>query len=575
MAYEQFDMQPGKSTSLLNDDPEWSRFVHFDSDNEEELNAYFKRDEYENYVLRTAYEKGCISFRTIAESNGFELSIQVSEITTTYYGWAEKNEPVIRILARIISPVPIDGNNHCAFELVYLVRSPFTGMIDSFFRDRATNGGRLYKIYTTNRARHIRPIVEKFHLIFDNPDKLDHVDVRFNEYKFDENFWDGIPYFDCDEARKYPRLRYEWKVADFSDVQKGQHVCSIVKNPLSTDKNVYKIFSPARGIITIGLNRQITDYTCQANIYDSSNLFSIYKSKESLIKYHFFPIDSEEKDEFDGTISLYWNFLAGRKLSKDDDGYSIEDCPGFEMKADGDKYIIVSLEIKNNIPYIVFSVNYQKICLSNGDSVDMLFKDMNGDKSVLTFIIPPNSVQKDDSSLYRFYCKLSQCDIYTLMNNDCVSWRIRFGKQPLNSVMGTNESNWCPKDYAVDVFKSYAKRFMELVEELKEEYPIDFFSQKNAASKSLVDGTCHVYLMYDTSTGFYKIGISNNPEYRERTLQSEKPTIEKICAKEYPNRIIASAIENALHKAYVQKRIRGEWFALDANDVNAIIMTLS
>ena len=35
------------------------------------------------------------------------------------------------------------------------------------------------------------------------------------------------------------------------------------------------------------------------------------------------------------------------------------------------------------------------------------------------------------------------------------------------------------------------------------------------------------------------------------------------------------AIESALHKAYDSKRIRGEWFALDANDVNAIVATLS
>ena len=81
--------------------------------------------------------------------------------------------------------------------------------------------------------------------------------------------------------------------------------------------------------------------------------------------------------------------------------------------------------------------------------------------------------------------------------------------------------------------------------------------------------------MHDTSNGYYKIGISNQPEYRERTLQSEKPTIEKICAKAYPNRTIAGAIESALHKAYDSKRLRGEWFSLDANDITAIIATLS
>jgi hypothetical protein len=69
--------------------------------------------------------------------------------------------------------------------------------------------------------------------------------------------------------------------------------------------------------------------------------------------------------------------------------------------------------------------------------------------------------------------------------------------------------------------------------------------------------------------------MSNNPEYRERTLQSEKPTIVKLCAKEFPNRAIAGAFESALHKTFESKRLRGEWFELDDNDITAIIMSLS
>ena len=87
-------------------------------------------------------------------------------------------------------------------------------------------------------------------------------------------------------------------------------------------------------------------------------------------------------------------------------------------------------------------------------------------------------------------------------------------------------------------------------------------------------GTCYVYLMIDTTNNFYKIGISNNPRYREHTLQSDKPTIELICAKEYPSRTIAEAIESALHKAYANKRIRGEWFNLEDNDIIEIKQTL-
>lgn len=82
--------------------------------------------------------------------------------------------------------------------------------------------------------------------------------------------------------------------------------------------------------------------------------------------------------------------------------------------------------------------------------------------------------------------------------------------------------------------------------------------------------TCYVYLMIDTTNNFHKIGISNSPEYREKTLQSEKPTIELIVAKEYLNRNTALNVEKNLHKIYKKNRIRGEWFKLSENDIRNI-----
>lgn len=81
---------------------------------------------------------------------------------------------------------------------------------------------------------------------------------------------------------------------------------------------------------------------------------------------------------------------------------------------------------------------------------------------------------------------------------------------------------------------------------------------------------CYLYLMKDTSNGFYKIGISNNPIYREKTLQSEKPTIEIITVKEFSSRKIALTFESSVHKVYDAKRLRGEWFELSRNDLKEI-----
>lgn len=73
----------------------------------------------------------------------------------------------------------------------------------------------------------------------------------------------------------------------------------------------------------------------------------------------------------------------------------------------------------------------------------------------------------------------------------------------------------------------------------------------------------NTYLMID-GNGYTKIGKSSNPEYRERTLQSEKPTVRLIAIAE-------KDIEQYLHDKYSDKRVRGEWFSLTDMDRKQII----
>ena len=75
-----------------------------------------------------------------------------------------------------------------------------------------------------------------------------------------------------------------------------------------------------------------------------------------------------------------------------------------------------------------------------------------------------------------------------------------------------------------------------------------------------------VYLMEDLSNGYYKIGWSKNAEYRERTLQSEKPTIcllKKVWAD--------FSVEKKVHEFYSAKRIRGEWFSLTKDELKDFV----
>lgn len=134
-------------------------------------------------------------------------------------------------------------------------------------------------------------------------------------------------------------------------------------------------------------------------------------------------------------------------------------------------------------------------------------------------------------------------------------------------------------DLASLTFKFYFQKYIKALSECRvnieaAENKCESASEVKEALKSREE-SCFVYLMKDETNGYHKIGISNRPEYRERTLQSEKPTIVLLCAKKYPSRIIAEAIEAALHKAFWEKRIRGEWFDLSDKDVMEITMTLS
>ena len=71
------------------------------------------------------------------------------------------------------------------------------------------------------------------------------------------------------------------------------------------------------------------------------------------------------------------------------------------------------------------------------------------------------------------------------------------------------------------------------------------------------------YIMKDCVNGLYKIGRSKNPVVREKTLQSEKPSIKMI-------KVFTRNIEKELHNKYKEFRVRGEWFNLTKLQVHYI-----
>lgn len=76
----------------------------------------------------------------------------------------------------------------------------------------------------------------------------------------------------------------------------------------------------------------------------------------------------------------------------------------------------------------------------------------------------------------------------------------------------------------------------------------------------------YIYIMQDTTNKFLKIGYSNNPKYRESTLQAEKPTIELV--KFFKG---SMAQEQTCHRILAKYRIRGEWFQVTIEEAEQTI----
>lgn len=77
------------------------------------------------------------------------------------------------------------------------------------------------------------------------------------------------------------------------------------------------------------------------------------------------------------------------------------------------------------------------------------------------------------------------------------------------------------------------------------------------------------YLIEDTRNGMMKIGKSKNPERREKTLQSEAPSVELRIAVPTEN-----DFESELHGEFEHLRQRGEWFDLSSSDIKILIERL-
>lgn len=111
--------------------------------------------------------------------------------------------------------------------------------------------------------------------------------------------------------------------------------------------------------------------------------------------------------------------------------------------------------------------------------------------------------------------------------------------------------------------ESYNKALLEI--RINENNDTKKYRDRIKIRKKELEEKRFIYLILNKRNGLYKIGLSSNPEFREKTLQSEEPEIEVI--NTYKG---GFKIEKEIHSTFKEKRVRGEWFRLKNEDLELL-----
>lgn len=352
------------------------------------------------------------------------------------------------------------------------------------------------------------------------------------------------------------------KVLNFQYINKGDLLFQATYwDRIFHEKEIYPYYSPECGYFYLDC------FPSFWNIRDCKTItVRFYDTIEDLLQ-----------TEFGHNFSVFTDAFTNTK--------TIDNKHLFEIRMDNmtedegpEHNLIIDFEFLKDKPVIRISYNIIDYKVKVGDKVILLFND----GSTIQYLIhtKPKYLSKAGSGNSIFYSNipLSASEINALSDKFLDKVRLIIDDSERKITFKHCLNNDCENDQKI-LLNFYAKAFSKALIE----YGVDINhlvrdsdeigkSEQNCNRNK--EYPCYVYLMQDTANGFYKIGISNNPEYREGTLQSEKPTIELICARQYPTRTIAEAFEAALHNTFADKRLRGEWFELSPQDVEILKGTL-
>lgn len=353
-----------------------------------------------------------------------------------------------------------------------------------------------------------------------------------------------------------------WLFSDSDYCQAGDEICKLkAMGNNGVDYNLSIKLHQGKGFLSI--------IKKEGAINENENFFTIKQSPEDEDIINTLAL---VEDHFSNTHRITWKRVAANNsIDSKLNGF-------FLTKLNNGYRLFISIHNIDGKDFLIIDYPSSDFDIKPGDSLKFLLES----KQIISLTFNQSSYDSHKSPLTvlkkikESKIQLTEADLLTFTKFKIIDCKLilNTGSEVSGFTPDPQFKNACrtKEDLSIllqDMFSKYVQAAANLPSrKTLDSYRNDLKEQSNEAE------ICHVYLMVDTVNGFHKIGISNKPEYRERTLQSEKPSIELIASKQFPSRVIAESIEKALHNSFKQRNIRGEWFQLTQDEIEQIKTTL-
>lgn len=283
--------------------------------------------------------------------------------------------------------------------------------------------------------------------------------------------------------------------------------------------------------------------------------FHVYRDLDEFAEYYYTkPQPTITEDKFEGTKTISW---------------SCWDVP-FPADVDlqiGGRHIWFYIEGNPSGIYLrtIWNDSWRKRSwMGAGDVFTLLFEDKQ--KLVLRAKSRPSELgyrnHSYEHNYYYFAFPLTQAQLDTLAGKLIIAYKVEFASKDAPLEVETDY-------YSALMFRQWIRHNIELFEQC------GFKAEHKPQERLKDDEHPFVYLMRDDASGLHRIGLSNNPRYLERKQQQEGEKVKLNCWKRYPNLMIAEGVEDLLQRHFSTKRVRGEWFELDEQDIQIVRETLA